>query len=118
MSTLVTVLIVITCILLILVVLVQNSKGGGLAAGTSANQVMGVKKTADFLEKTTWGLAIALVTLSLAAKMFAPKAEVMQGAESELKDKVANTSAPAPVQNMPAGTATPADQQPKAPAQK
>ena len=38
--------------------LVQNSKGGGLAANfTSAGQSMGIRKTADFLEKSTWTLA-------------------------------------------------------------
>ena len=62
------VLILIVCVLLALVVLVQNSKGGGLAANFSApNQIMGVRKTTDFLEKATWGLAIALMVLSLAA---------------------------------------------------
>ena len=46
----VTALIILVCILLILVVLVQNSKGGGLAANFgSSNQVMGVRRTADFL---------------------------------------------------------------------
>ena len=36
----------------------QNSKGGGLAAGfSSTNQIMGVRKTTDFLEKATWGLS-------------------------------------------------------------
>lgn len=66
MGTIISVLIIIVCVLLILVVLVQNSKGGGLASSfASSNQVMGVRKTADFLEKTTWTLAIALLALSL-----------------------------------------------------
>ncbi len=42
----------------IMIVLVQNSKGGGLAANfTSTGQSMGIRKTADFLEKSTWTLA-------------------------------------------------------------
>ncbi|MBL7883533.1 MAG: preprotein translocase subunit SecG, partial [Bacteroidia bacterium] len=58
------VIIIIVSILLILVVLVQNSKGGGLASTfSSSNQVMGVRKTADFLEKATWTLAISLLVL-------------------------------------------------------
>ena len=62
MYTIFSVLIVITCVLLVLVVLVQNPKGGGLSATFGGgNQVMGVKKTADFLEKATWYLAIALL---------------------------------------------------------
>ncbi len=55
MFTLISVLIVMVCILLVLVVLVQNSKGGGLAANFGASQqIMGVRRTADFLEKATW----------------------------------------------------------------
>lgn len=70
----VSVLILIVCILLILVVLVQNSKGGGLASNfSSSNQIMGVRKTADFLEKATWTLAIALLVLSLATVFVIPK---------------------------------------------
>ena len=66
MSTIISVLIILVCIFLILIVLVQNSKGGGLASSfSSSNQVMGVRKTADFLEKATWTLAIALLSLSL-----------------------------------------------------
>jgi preprotein translocase subunit SecG len=63
-----TILIVIASFLLTLFVLVQNSKGGGLAAGfTSSNQIMGVRKTTDFVEKATWVLVIAVVVLSVAA---------------------------------------------------
>ena len=58
-------------VLLILIVLVQNPKGGGLASGfSSSNQFMGVKRTADFIEKATWGLASAIVVLSILATMF------------------------------------------------
>lgn len=62
------VLVIIVCVLLGLIVLVQNSKGGGLAANFSApTQVMGVRQTADFLEKATWWLVGILVVLSLMA---------------------------------------------------
>ena len=68
MFSLISVLIVIVCVLLVLVVLVQNSKGGGLAANFGAsNQVMGVRRTADFLEKATWTLASVLLVLSILA---------------------------------------------------
>ena len=70
MYTFIVVLILIVSVLLAVVVLVQNSKGGGLAANFSApNQIMGVRKTTDFLEKATWTLAGALVVLSLIATM-------------------------------------------------
>lgn len=68
MYTFIVVLILIVSVLLAIVVLVQNSKGGGLAANFSApNQIMGVRKTTDFLEKATWTLAGILIVLSLIA---------------------------------------------------
>ena len=68
MYNFIVILILIVSIVLALVVLVQNSKGGGLAANFSApTQVMGVRQTADFLEKATWWLAGLLVALSLVA---------------------------------------------------
>lgn len=68
MTTLVISLIVIICLLLVLIVLAQNSKGGGLSSqfgGAGTSQMIGVKRTSDLLEKLTWGLAIALLALSL-----------------------------------------------------
>ncbi len=71
MSTFIIVLIVIVAVLLVVVILAQNSKGGGLTSGfggSSITQFMGVKKTNEFLEKTTFVLVILLLTLSLTAK--------------------------------------------------
>lgn len=60
------ILIIIASILLVGVVLIQKSKGGGLASGfASGNQMMGVRKTTDFIEKATWGLAIFICLLSI-----------------------------------------------------
>lgn len=73
MFTFIITLIVIAALLLILVVLAQNSKGGGLSSqfgGGGTSQVMGVKRTGDLLEKMTWGLAIALLALSLSTHIF------------------------------------------------
>ena len=68
MYTFIVILCIVVCILLGLIVLVQNSKGGGLAANFSApTQVMGVRQTADFLEKASWWLAGILVVLCLIA---------------------------------------------------
>ena len=62
MYVFISILILIASILLILIVLIQNSKGGGLASGfSSSNQIMGVRKTTDFLEKATWTLAGTVV---------------------------------------------------------
>ena len=66
MTGLITVLIVALCILMIFVVLAQNPKGGGLSSSFgAANQFGGIKQTMDVIEKITWGIAIAIVVLSL-----------------------------------------------------
>ncbi len=71
---LISVLILVAAVLMVLVVLVQNSKGGGLAANfTGGNQIMGVRRTTDFLEKATWTLAIAILVLSLLSVIVIPK---------------------------------------------
>ncbi|MBD79360.1 MAG: preprotein translocase subunit SecG [Crocinitomicaceae bacterium] len=76
MLTVIFILIFLDCILLTAVVLVQESKGGGLASGfSSTTQVIGVKRTADFLEKATWGLAIGLLVLCLGAAAVGDKTE-------------------------------------------
>ena len=81
--TFVSVLVLITCILLGLIVLVQNSKGGGLASNfQSSNQYMGVRQTADFLEKATWTLAIVLLAFSLLSVFIIPReSDTIKGSE-------------------------------------
>lgn len=77
MYLLISVLIIVVCILMVLIVLVQNSKGGGLASNfAGSNQIMGVRKTADFLEKATWTLAASLLVLSLLASLTMPKGKI------------------------------------------
>ena len=99
---LVSVLILIVCILLILVVLVQNSKGGGLAANFgSTGQIMGVRKTADFLEKTTWSLAIALLALTLISILVIPNnSSTGSTKDTELREKIENMQ-PVPANQVP-----------------
>jgi preprotein translocase subunit SecG len=75
MFILLSVIILLVCVLLLLAVLVQNSKGGGLAANFSGTQIMGVRRTADFLEKATWTLAGILLVLSILASWVIPKQE-------------------------------------------
>ncbi|WP_294067675.1 preprotein translocase subunit SecG [Proteiniphilum sp. UBA1028] len=76
----ITILILLASILMILAVLVQKSKGGGLASGfSSTNQIMGVRKTTDFLEKFTWTLAGVMIILSiLTAKYTASRSNTPQ----------------------------------------
>ncbi len=68
MVTALTIVIALVCVLLMGVVLIQNPKGGGIDStfgGTGANQMLGAAKSTDFIEKMTWGLAIALFVLCI-----------------------------------------------------
>ncbi len=92
----ISVCIFITCILLILIVLVQNSKGGGLASTfAGSNQIMGVKKTGDFLERATWALAVILFVLCLSAAAVMPskteKSTTIENIGDKMQDKVIKT---------------------------
>ncbi|MBE6292127.1 MAG: preprotein translocase subunit SecG [Bacteroidales bacterium] len=70
-------IICIVAVLMCLIVLIQNSKGGGLASSfASSNQIMGVRKTTDFLEKATWGLAITIAVLCIFSAWQLPRHEV------------------------------------------
>ncbi len=100
---LISVLILIVCVLMILVVLVQNAKGGGLASNfASSNQFMGVRKTADFLEKSTWTLAVTLFVLSLFSIFVIPKYEASSDANQSEIQKQIDESKAAPVQDFQA----------------
>jgi len=66
------VLIVIVAFLLIVVIMVQNPKGGGLSSsfgGGGTQQLGGVKKTTDFLDKSTWTLATVMLALILLSNL-------------------------------------------------
>lgn len=81
------ILVIIVCVLLTFIVLIQNPKGGGIAANFSAgNQIMGVKRTNDFIEKTTWTLAGALVVLVLASNIFS--GGTAEGPKSVIQDEI------------------------------
>lgn len=94
MFVVISILMLIASALMGLVVLVQNSKGGGLAANLSAsNQIMGVRQTADFLEKATWTMAVAMLVLALAASMAIPKYNAVAGqADTELRQQIEKTA--------------------------
>ena len=135
MYTLFVVFIVVAALLMIGIVLIQESKGGGLASQFSGyNQIGGVRKTTDFIEKTTWGLAAAMVVLSVACAYVAPGASstgsVMENYEvpatnpnnlpgfgaSQQKDAAA-PAAEAPAAPAADAHAAPAAEAPAAPAQ-
>lgn len=75
MYTLLVILIVIAAVLMVGIVLIQESKGGGLASNfASYNQIGGVRKTTDFIEKATWTLAAFMVVVSIVCAYVAPRA--------------------------------------------
>jgi len=107
-----TILIILACVLLVLAVLIQNPKGGGLAVGfSSSNQVMGVRKTTDFLEKFTWGLLISLIVFCLVGTIILPSGS-QRGSQSILQEKAENATT-APVQKQPASQAPAQNAQPQ-----
>ncbi len=91
MYTLIISLIIFFAVLLVLVILAQNAKGGGLTSqfgGSSASNIIGVKKTGDLLEKLTWGFVIAIMVLSLTSSVIvtggqAPTNEILEKASEQ-----------------------------------
>ena len=110
------VLMVLAAILMCFVVLVQNSKGGGLSSSfASSNQIMGVRKTTDFIEKLTWGLAIFMVVISISTSYVIPTTTegysvIMEQAVKEQKTNPLNAPAgfAAPQTDAEAPAAAPA----------
>ncbi len=126
MVYLISVLVIIVCVLLILIVLVQNPKGGLDSAFSTNNQVMGVRKTTDFLEKATWTMGIALVVLSIASSAITSTSVVPTddegGVQSKMTEQIDEKALPsAPVTNgiplpdagTPAGAGQPAPEEEK-----
>jgi len=96
----ISVLILIACVLQIMIVLVQNSKGGGLAANfTSAGQSMGIRKTADFLEKSTWTLAAAILILCVVATATIPRGSTSE--RSRIENQIQNAVDPNAIPTLP-----------------
>ena len=125
MYTLLIILIVIAAVLMIGIVLIQESKGGGLASNFSTyNQIGGVRKTTDFIEKTTWGLAVAMVVISIFCAYVAPQAttdgSVMEGIENPTANpnNLPGFGASQQKSAAPAQQKAPAQQAPAAPAKK
>jgi preprotein translocase subunit SecG len=110
MYTLFVILIVIAAILMVGIVLIQESKGGGLASNfASYNQIGGVRKTTDVIEKATWSLAAFMVVLSICCAYVAPK----NASERAIID---NIEQPATNPNNIQGVGASPVQQPEAPA--
>lgn len=115
MYVVILVFIIVVSLLMMLIVLVQNSKGGGLASNfSSSNQILGVRKTTDFLEKSTWTLAIILVLLCLASSLTIPQGGVNSGTQidTEMRQQIdQNTVVPAATTITQTPTALPATEE-------
>jgi preprotein translocase subunit SecG len=111
------VFIFIVCILLILIVLLQNSKGGGLAANFTGSQIMGVRKTADFLEKSTWVLAGTLLFFCVVINILMNRhTETVE--KSMLQDEVKNAINPSNTPSIPKSAPAQLPQQQQTPQKK
>ena len=87
MEGVITVLIIIVSIVMALFVLIQNPKGGGLASGFSgASQIGGVQKTADFLEKGSWAMMIALFVLCIVSASFLPNSGIQEAEQDTIEN--------------------------------
>lgn len=117
MYTLIIILTVLVSLLLIVVVLVQKSKGGGLASSfAGSNQIMGVRRTNDFIEKATWTLAAIIGLLAIISVFVMPRNMVQSGSRVKPVNEVqtvTGTEYATPVQ-APAAEATEATEAPAA----
>lgn len=104
------ILIIAVAFFLVVVIMVQNPKGGGLSStfgGGSNQQLGGVKKTTDFLDKSTWTLAVALLVLILTSSLAIPRQGVTSDSKILEND---NIELPAPTETPATdNTSTPAD---------
>ncbi len=111
MDILIIVLSVIVSLLLIGVVLIQKSKGGGLSSTfAGSNQIMGVRRTNDFIEKATWTLASIICVLAIASAFV--MTDVNQSSDS-LKS-LNHATAPVEAKGQYASDAAPAEEAPVA----
>ena len=86
-------LIIIVCFLLVLVVMVQNPKGSGLSSsfGGGTQQVGGVQKTSDFLDRSTWILATLLLVLILISNVTLSSGEGVSDSKLLEEDTIQQT---------------------------
>ena len=116
MFYLLTVLILIASIALVLLVIVQKSKGGGLASPfASTNNIMGVRKTTDVLEKATWWLFGIVAVLCIVSSHFLGTGSDADSKTQQILEQNAAKAAPTALPALGGGTA-PQQGAPAAPA--
>ena len=101
------ILAIIVCVLLVLIILIQNPKGGGLSSGfAGSNNIMGVQRTGDFLEKGTWILAVSLMVLALMVNVVVPRGGVVEQEMNDIQNQINKPTAPVAA---PSGLSLPTD---------
>ncbi|HET8828885.1 MAG TPA: preprotein translocase subunit SecG [Pelobium sp.] len=95
------------CILLVGIILIQNPKGGGLTSGfSSSNNIIGVKRTGDFLENGTWGLAIAIMLIAIIVNVSGPSIDGTTNTDSKIQERIDKTAAPSSLPSLPQQNST------------
>ncbi len=117
------ILTLLSALLMIGVVLIQKSKGGGLSSSfAGSNQLMGVRRTNNFIEKVTWGLAAAIAVFAILSTFFMPNSMATSGPRVKAPTTVEQSAdydsqlpaapaaeVPAAPAEAPAAPATPAE---------
>ena len=107
MHALILTLIIIASVALTFIVLIQKPKGGGIASNFSGgSQIMGVKRTNEIVEKLTWGLAIALLFLTMTSNLFLSSSSD-NTEKSVIQEQIDNAELPDPLQYAPEAPANP-----------
>src|SRR5688572_18255076 len=107
MYTLIISLIIFFAVLLVIVILAQNAKGGGLTSqfgGSSASNIIGVKKTGDLLEKLTWSFIIAIMALTLCTNFLDKPTSASDSVLDNAGQQGPSTELPIPDEGLPADT--------------
>ena len=114
MFTFLTIVIVIAAILLCIVVLLQNGKGDGMASNfVSANQTLGVRQTADILEKLSWYLVAFILVFSVVTSIATTRKATTGVDISDMVEQAAPEFPSSPVeQAAPAAEEAPAAETP------
>lgn len=98
------ILIVLVAFLLVVVIMVQNPKGGGLSSsfgGGGTQQLGGVQKTSDFLDKSTWTLAVVLLALILLSNVSIMSGVATPSSRALEASETSNPLPTAPVDQTP-----------------
>ena len=91
--TILTIFILLAAVLLVIAVLLQSGKGEGMASNfVAGNQTLGVRQTADLLEKVTWGLVAFVLVISIITAFTTGS----RGSEIDLTNQIENVQQQVP----------------------